>query len=158
MRRHKVRYMISLRDKRTFILYAQAALVKAQQIHPSHYCPQEDCVITDFSTERDLSLRHRDRKKSRAAIHNISRDFFLLYISAKREKEGIARFYIAPHTLAEDPAGEVWINNGNLRNKFFPEGTTIETQLESPQGLLSHHLDQEGRGSGKHLADSSQTK
>jgi lysophospholipase L1-like esterase len=43
-----------------------------------------------------------------------------------RDKEGIARFYIASYTLAEDPAGEVWVNNGNLRNKSFPDGTALE--------------------------------
>ena len=58
--------------------------------------------------------------------HNMSRDFFFLDISAMRDKEGISRFYIASFTLAEDPAGEVWINNGNLRNRAFPEGTGLE--------------------------------
>ena len=61
-----------------------------------------------------------------APSHNISRDFFFLDISAMRDKEGIARFYIASYTLAEDPAGEVWINNGNLRNQAFPKGTALE--------------------------------
>ena len=58
--------------------------------------------------------------------HNMSRDFFFLDISAMRDKEGIARFYIASYTLAEDPAGEVWVNNGNLRNIAFREGTALE--------------------------------
>ena len=58
--------------------------------------------------------------------HNMSRDFFFLDISAMRDKEGIARYYIASFTLAEDPAGEVWVNNGNLRNKSFREGTALE--------------------------------
>lgn len=61
-----------------------------------------------------------------APSHNISRDFLFLDISAMRDNEGIARFYIASYTLAEDPAGEVWINNGNLRNLAFPEGTALE--------------------------------
>jgi lysophospholipase L1-like esterase len=64
--------------------------------------------------------------KPDAPSHNISRDFFFLDISAMRDKEGIARFYIASYTLAEDPTGEVWINNGNMRNKSFAEGTALE--------------------------------
>ena len=49
-----------------------------------------------------------------------------LDITAMRDKEGIARFYIASYTLSEDSAGEVWVNNGNLRNKSFPGGTSLE--------------------------------
>jgi len=64
--------------------------------------------------------------KADAPSHRMSRDFLFLDISAMKDKEGIARFYIASYTLAEDPAGEVWINNGNLRNQAFPEGTALE--------------------------------
>ena len=64
--------------------------------------------------------------KTDAPSHKIAIDNSVLDISAMRDKEGIARFYIASFTLAEDPAGEVWINNGNLRNQAFREGTALE--------------------------------
>jgi lysophospholipase L1-like esterase len=64
--------------------------------------------------------------KPDAPRHEIAIDNSALNISAMKDKEGIARFYIASYTLAEDPAGDVWINNGNLLNKSFPEGTALE--------------------------------
>jgi lysophospholipase L1-like esterase len=75
--------------------------------------------------------------------HNMSRDFFFLDISAMRDKEGIARFYIASYTLAEDPAGDVWINNGNLRNQAFPEGTALQIYVNDE--LRSQSLCKQGR-------------
>jgi lysophospholipase L1-like esterase len=73
----------------------------------------------------------------------MSRDFFFLDISAMRDKEGVARFYIASYTLAEEPAGEVWINNGNLRNQAFPEGTTLQIYVNDE--LRSQSLCKQGR-------------
>ena len=64
--------------------------------------------------------------KTDAPSHKIAIDNSVLDISAMRDKEGIARFYIASYTLAEEPVGEIWVNNGNLRNKSFPEGTALE--------------------------------
>jgi len=64
--------------------------------------------------------------KTDAPSHKIAIDNSVIDISAMRDKEGVARFYIASYTLAEDPAGEIWVNNGNLRNKSFPEGTALE--------------------------------
>jgi beta-glucosidase len=32
------------------------------------------------------------------------------------DSAGVPRFYIASYTMQEDSAGEIWINNGNLRN------------------------------------------
>ena len=61
-----------------------------------------------------------------APSHNISRDFLYLDISGMRDKEGIARFYIASYTLTEDPEGEVWINNGNMRNLALRNITALE--------------------------------
>ena len=75
--------------------------------------------------------------------HNMSRDFFFLDISAMRDKEGIARYYIASFTLAEEPAGEVWVNNGNLRNKSFPDGTALEIYVNDE--LKSQSLCKQGR-------------
>lgn len=90
--------------------------------------------------------------KPDAPSHGISRDFHFLDVSALRDKEGVARCYIASYTLAEDPAGEVWINNGNLRNKSFADGTVLQiyvndelkTQLlckqDSLATLFQHNL------------------
>lgn len=61
-----------------------------------------------------------------APSQTVSRDDRAFDISAMRDKEGIPRFYIASYTLGEDPAGEIWITNGNLRNRSFPDGTTLE--------------------------------
>jgi len=47
-------------------------------------------------------------------------------VSARRDSSGVARYFIATFTLAEDSAGEVWIHNGNLRNKSFTGGNTLE--------------------------------
>ena len=42
-----------------------------------------------------------------------------LDIISVRDKDGVARFYIASYTMQTDSTGEIWINNGNIRNKFF---------------------------------------
>jgi len=47
-------------------------------------------------------------------------------VSASRDSSGVARYFIATFTLAADSAGEVWIHNGNLRNKSFTGGNTLE--------------------------------
>lgn len=47
-------------------------------------------------------------------------------VSSFRDSSGVARYFIATFTLAEDSAGEVWIHNGNLRNKSFAGGITLE--------------------------------
>jgi lysophospholipase L1-like esterase len=81
--------------------------------------------------------------KPDAPSHEINIDNSALDISAMRDKDGIARFYIASYTLAEDPAGEVWINNGNLRNQAFPEGTTLQIYVNDE--LKSQSLCKQGR-------------
>ena len=73
-----------------------------------------------------------------APSHTISRDDRFFDISAMRDKEGIPRFYIASYTLGEDPAGEIWITNGNLRNRSFPDGTTLEIYVNDE--LKSHSI------------------
>jgi len=47
-------------------------------------------------------------------------------VSARRDSSSVARYFIATFTLAADSAGEVWIHNGNLRNKSFTGGNTLE--------------------------------
>ena len=46
--------------------------------------------------------------------HIISRGIGYLDVSAMRDKEGVARCYIASYKLSADSVGEVWINHGNL--------------------------------------------
>jgi lysophospholipase L1-like esterase len=46
-----------------------------------------------------------------------------------RDKERVARFLIASYTMQNDSAGDVWVNNGNIRNKSFPEGNIVEIYL-----------------------------
>lgn len=48
--------------------------------------------------------------------HTISRGIGYLDVSAMRDKDGIARCYIASYKLSADSVGEVWINHGNLRS------------------------------------------
>jgi lysophospholipase L1-like esterase len=81
--------------------------------------------------------------KPDAPSHEINIDNSALDISAMRDKDGIARFYIASYTLAENPAGEVWINNGNLRNQAFPEGTALQIYVNDE--LKSQSLCKQGR-------------
>lgn len=46
--------------------------------------------------------------------HTISRGIGYLDVSAMRDKDGVARCYIASYRLIADSVGEVWINHGNL--------------------------------------------
>ena len=46
--------------------------------------------------------------------HTVSRGIGYLDVSAMRDKEGVARCYIASYKLSADSVGEVWINHGNL--------------------------------------------
>jgi|UniRef100_UPI0037833C4B lysophospholipase L1-like esterase len=46
--------------------------------------------------------------------HTISRGIGYLDVSAMRDKDGVARCYIASYRLSADSVGEVWINHGNL--------------------------------------------
>jgi beta-glucosidase len=54
-----------------------------------------------------------------------------LDIISLRDKDGVARFYIASYTMQTDSTGEIWINNGNIRNKFFAKGTMLEIYLNN---------------------------
>ncbi|MFN0078502.1 MAG: GDSL-type esterase/lipase family protein [Prosthecobacter sp.] len=47
--------------------------------------------------------------------HTISRGIGYLDVSAMRDKDGVARCYVASYKLSADSVGEVWINHGNLR-------------------------------------------
>jgi lysophospholipase L1-like esterase len=53
--------------------------------------------------------------RSDAPGHTISRGIGYLDVSAMRDKDGAARYYIASYKLSADSVGEVWINHGNLR-------------------------------------------
>lgn len=70
--------------------------------------------------------------------HTISRGIGFLDVSAMRDKEGVARCYIASYKLSADSVGEVWINHGNLRTPFS-YGTDLQVyvneQLEA-QSLI----------------------
>lgn len=71
-------------------------------------------------------LDEEGKARSDAPSHAISKDSRFLDVTTVRDKEGTARFYIASYTLGVEPAGEVWISNGNFRNKSFPDGTALE--------------------------------
>ena len=47
----------------------------------------------------------------------------VLDVFSIKDNDGMARFYIASYTMQEDSVGEIWINNGNLRNRYFSETT-----------------------------------
>ncbi len=60
--------------------------------------------------------------------HTVSRGIGYLDISAMRDSGGVARYYIASYKLNADPAGDVWINHGNLRTPFN-EGTDLQIHV-----------------------------
>ena len=60
--------------------------------------------------------------------HTISRGIGYLDVSAMRDKEGVARCYIASYKLSADSVGEVWINHGNLRTPFS-YGTDLQVYV-----------------------------
>jgi len=43
-----------------------------------------------------------------------------------RDGDGTPRSAIASFTLSTEPGGEIWINHGNLRNKSFQGGTSLD--------------------------------
>ncbi len=49
-----------------------------------------------------------------------------LDVVSARDREGTARFFIASYALGEDSTGDVWITNGNIQNKAFPDGTALK--------------------------------
>ena len=53
--------------------------------------------------------------RSDAPGHTISRGIGYLDVLAMRDKDGVARCYIASYKVSADSVGEVWINHGNLR-------------------------------------------
>lgn len=60
--------------------------------------------------------------------HTISRGIGFLDVSAMRDKEGVARCYIASYKLRADSVGDVWINHGNLRSPFST-GTHLQVYV-----------------------------
>ena len=60
--------------------------------------------------------------------HTISRGIGFLDVSAMRDKEGVARCYIASYKLSADSAGNVWINHGNLRTPLS-YGTDLQVYV-----------------------------
>ena len=63
-----------------------------------------------------------------APSHTVSRGIGYLDISTMRDNAGVARCYVASYKLNGDPAGDVWINHGNLRTPF-PEGTDLQVYV-----------------------------
>jgi lysophospholipase L1-like esterase len=63
-----------------------------------------------------------------APCHTISRGIGYLDISTMRDSAGVARCYVASYKLNVDPAGDVWINHGNLRTPF-DEGTDLQVHV-----------------------------
>ena len=49
--------------------------------------------------------------------------------SLMRDKDGKALFLIASYKMQNDSEGEIWINNGNMRSTFVPEGNILEIYL-----------------------------
>ena len=60
--------------------------------------------------------------------HTISAGIGFLDVSAMRDKEGVARCYIASYQLSADSVGDVWINHGNLRTPFS-YGTDLQVYV-----------------------------
>lgn len=60
--------------------------------------------------------------------HTISLGIGYLDISTMRDSTGIARWYVASYKLDVEPAGDVWINHGNLRTPF-DEGTSLQVHV-----------------------------
>jgi lysophospholipase L1-like esterase len=60
--------------------------------------------------------------------HTISRGIGFLDVSAMRDKEGVARCYIASYKLSADSVGDVWINHGNLRTPLS-YGTDLQVYV-----------------------------
>ncbi|MFN0076909.1 MAG: GDSL-type esterase/lipase family protein [Prosthecobacter sp.] len=60
--------------------------------------------------------------------HTISRGIGYLDVSAMRDKDGVARCYIASYKLIADSVGEVWINHGNLRTPLS-YGTDLQVYV-----------------------------
>lgn len=66
--------------------------------------------------------------RSDAPGHTISRGIGYLDVSAMRDKDGVARGYIASYKLIADSVGDVWINHGNLRTPLS-YGTDLQVYV-----------------------------
>ena len=50
---------------------------------------------------------------------------------AVRDKDGTARYAIASYVMQEDANGDIWINNGNLQNRGYAGGSSLEIYVNN---------------------------